>query len=177
MKILLLPRKNKKAEIPNWDFCFLSGGKRTRTDDPRVANAMLYQLSYTPLKLNSTNRENRKSSLNQDFIILAYFQNLSSTRSLKISKFLPKVFRISFLFSLDSFKIPVPRKLFPPHLAIYLPLYSRPPVLRLSPPKESPPFKHAAYSFLIKKPFGGNTSPNGLSKSKFMWRFPQSAFQ
>ena len=26
----------------------LGGGERIRTDDPRVANAMLYQLSYTP---------------------------------------------------------------------------------------------------------------------------------
>ena len=26
------------------------GGERIRTDDPRVANAMLYQLSYTPGK-------------------------------------------------------------------------------------------------------------------------------
>ncbi len=29
-------------------FALSSGDKRTRTDDPRVANAMLYQLSYIP---------------------------------------------------------------------------------------------------------------------------------
>ena len=39
---------NRQLKIANWQY--LGGGEGIRTPDPRVANAVLCQLSYTPEK-------------------------------------------------------------------------------------------------------------------------------